>query len=832
MGNSNPDLPIACFHCGEPCPDDPALVVSRGDQRLPVCCLGCKAVSELIFSSGLDRYYQFRESEAVRAPQELERLQLAWQACDQRQSLWGDKQPDGLYELLLQCEGIRCAACAWLIRSRLEPMKGIERVQVDIATGYTRILWQPESIRVSDIAMELARTGYLPHLPLAAEEERARLNERRQSMRRMGVAGLGMMQVMMYAVGLYAGEALGMSAGANYFLEWTSLLVSIPVVFYSGRVFFQGAATSLRVMRPNMDVPVALAIGIAFIASCVNFLSGNGDVYFDSVTMFVFFLSVARHIQLVQRQKNASAGAALARLLPEWAERVDEQGEGERVLASDIEAGDQVRVRPGEAFPADGHIESGHTEVDEALLTGEARAVPKQIGDAVIGGSVNRAQAVKVRISATGDDTTLSALARMLLRARSSGSRVSIMADQVAGYFVLAVLAIAVLTGLWWASHDPGRLMQAVLAVLVVSCPCALSLATPAAVAAASRALLRDGVLLTNSDALERLPKIDLVLFDKTGTLTRGEPRVRAVELNPGQSRYSLCDVSEIAAALEAHSAHPLARAFSGESGGRKVQGDVRHQYGGLMGRVDEQKFRLGKAEFVGIGGVDADEVSTVDDSAVWLGDETGWLARFSLEDGLRPGAHDLIKALQDQSLRVIVASGDGQQAVQSLAEKLHIREWHARQDPAMKMQMVQELQARGHRVLMVGDGVNDAPVLAAADVSMTVQGATELANSAADLIISGESLLAVERSRQLAVRARNLVRQNLIWAASYNALAMPLAVAGWLQPWMAALGMSASSLLVVANAARVMRSGTGPSATLKPNPPEPGPVAKRRVSV
>jgi Cu2+-exporting ATPase len=794
----------ACFHCGEPCPDDPALRVVREGRSLPVCCTGCKAVSELIFSSGLDRYYQFRESEAIKAPQELEQLQLAWQACDQRPALWGERQPDGQYELLLQTEGVRCAACAWLIRSRLEPMAGIGRVQVDIATGYTRILWDPEQLRMSRIAMELARTGYLPHLPLAAEEERARLNERRQSMRRMGVAGLGMMQVMMYAVGLYAGEALGMTAGANYFLEWTSLLVTIPVVFYSGWVFFTGAAASLRALRPNMDVPVALAIGVAFIASCINFLSGSGDVYFDSVTMFVFFLSVARHVQLVQRQRNASAGAALARLLPEWAERVTGD-QAERVLASDIVAGDRIRVRPGEAFPADGQVESGSTEVDEALLTGESRPVAKQPGDVVIGGSVNRSQPVTVLVTATGDESTLSALARMLLKARIGGSRMAGMADQVARVFVLAVLLIAALTGAWWAHHDPSMMMQAVLAVLVVSCPCALSLATPAAMAAASRALLRDGVLLTSSDALEILPRVDVVLFDKTGTLTLGEPEISAVHVNPARQPFSAADARQIAAALEAHSAHPLARAFRGASPAWQLDGDVQHSPDGLGGHVNGQAYRLGKASFTHQGEAGDDDLG-----AVWLADEHGWVARFELADKLRPGGRALVQALCAEGLRVVVASGDGAAAVSDVARQLGIAQWHARQDPAMKMQLVRQFQAQGHRVLMVGDGVNDAPVLAAADVSMTVQGATELANSAADLILSGQSLALVNQSRQLAQRARRLVRQNLAWAASYNALAIPLAVSGFLQPWMAALGMSASSLLVVANAARVMRERDG----------------------
>ncbi|MEE4217699.1 MAG: heavy metal translocating P-type ATPase metal-binding domain-containing protein, partial [Xanthomonadales bacterium] len=390
-----------CFHCGEVCPPGTQLSVERDGQQLPVCCEGCLAVSNLIFHSGLDRYYQFREGQARKADEDIEALGEAWKSCDTRQELWGVASEKGRFDLLLQTEGVQCAACAWLIRSRLEPMSGVERVQVDIGSGYTRIEWDPARIRLSEIALALAAIGYRPHLPLAENEERGRLQERREAMLRLGVAGLGMMQVMMYAVGLYAGEAMGISAGAERFLEWTSLLVTIPVVFYAGRPFFEGAAAGLRSGRMGMDVPVALAIGVAFLASCWNFLRGAGEVYFDSVVMFVFFLSAARFVQLMQRHRNLQSGAALARLLPEWAQVV-ERDRLRTVLLSDLQRGQCVRVRPGEPFPADGVLRSGTTEVDEALLTGEAHWIRKSVGDPVVGGSINQSQSVDVEVTATG----------------------------------------------------------------------------------------------------------------------------------------------------------------------------------------------------------------------------------------------------------------------------------------------------------------------------------------------------------------------------------------------------------------------------------------------
>ncbi len=774
--------------------------VEHDGERRPVCCHGCQAVSELIFSTGLNRYYQFRTAQARRADDDLERVAAAWAACDQRPDLWGEEAGDGLRDLLLQTEGVSCAACAWLIRSRLEPREGVERVQVDVGSGYTRILWNPGQTTLRAIATELTRIGYRPHLPLAEAEERERLNARRSAMLRLGVAGLGMMQVMMYAVGLYAGEALGISLTAQRFLEWTSLLVSIPVVLYSARPFFTAAAASLRAGRLNMDVPVALAIGIAFLASCFNFLRGQGEVYFDSVVMFVFFLASARYIQMVQSHRNLQGGAALARLLPEWAFRLPPgDGEAETVLASELQVGDRVRVRTGEPFPADGTLLLGATQVDEALLTGESVAVERGPGEAVVGGSINRGQPVEVQVTAVGRDLTVSALGRMLLKAGAGASRFVSSSERIAGVFVAAVLIIAMLTAGAWLYLEPEHTLSAVLAVLVVSCPCALSLAAPAAIAAAGRKLVGQGVLMSNGDALEALAEVDLAVFDKTGTLTCGRPEVAATVVN-ASSGISEQQALAMAAALEAHSAHPLARAFRSAPQTPVTAQVERVEHGGVRGLIDGQTWAIGSAEFTGMGS------ASQDSAAVWLTNASGWVARFELRDETRPEAKAMLRELEREGVEVAIASGDAGKAVSEVANRLGINQWFWRQDPAAKMDRVRDWQSEGRRVLMVGDGVNDAPVLAAADVSMTVPGASDLANSAADFIITGESLAAVGEVRKLAQATRRVVRQNLAWALVYNVVALPLAVSGLLEPWMAALGMSLSSLLVVANSARLAR--------------------------
>jgi Cu2+-exporting ATPase len=797
----------SCFHCGEPIPAGTSLFIRRDGGQKPVCCAGCQAVAEFIHRSGLGRYYQFRQELGRKAEEDLTATIAAWQGCDARESLWGAELPDGRRELLLQTEGIRCAACAWLIRSHMEKLPGVQATQVDTATGYTRIIWRPGDTRLSRLAAGLLELGYKPHLPLAGSEEQGRQHERRESMKRLGVAGLGMMQVMMYAVGLYAGDAFGIAVAERSFLAWVSLLVTLPVVLYSGRVFFEGAWRSLVAWRPGMDVPVALAIGLAFVASCFNFFRGQGEVWFDSVVMFIFFLSLGRHVEMMLRHRNLQAGAALARLLPEWAQRV--RGDvRETVPANDLSNGDRVLVRSGESFPADGRIRSGATEVDEALLTGESRAVARGEGDAVIAGTLNIAQPVEMEVTASGQETAVSSLGRLLLRAQSTRPASHSLPTWLVPTFIVVVLVIAVGTWLGWQWLDPSRAFPAMLAVLVASCPCALSLALPVVHAAASQRLLDEGILLTRGEALHALNEIDTAVFDKTGTLTLGQPEVVRTEVNPERSEIDPDRALRMAAVLEGESAHPIARAFhAAEQGLPAMSGRLRlegpaevHPGQGLTGRIDGADLKVGTSDFAGVA-----DAPTAHDS-IWLADGQGWLARFELRDALRPDAAETATQLSRSGLRLRILSGDSHSAVEAVAGRLGIADFAARQTPAMKLAALQELHVSGRRTLMVGDGVNDAPVLAAAHVSMTVKGGAELANSTADLILAGESLGLVLAARWIARRARQLIRQNLAWAVLYNASVMPLAVSGTLKPWMAALGMSLSSLLVVANASRLVR--------------------------
>jgi len=555
-----------------------------------------------------------------------------------------------------------------------------------------------------------------------------------------------------------------------------------------------------------MDLPVALAITGAYIASCINFLRGSGEVWFDSVVMFIFFLTVARHVEMTLRHRNQQSSAILARLLPEWCEKLV-AGAPVSIASVDLRHGDLVRVRGGEAFPADAVIDSGNTEVNEALLTGESFPVPKGAGDTVIAGSVNLGQAVTIRVTATGPDSSLSGLGRLLQRARSNRGGVTGLADRLAGVFVMGVLLVALLTAAYWLRHDPAQAMGVTLAVLVVSCPCAFSLAPPAVVAAASRALLRHGVILTRGSALETLGHVRRVIFDKTGTLTDGMPTVAQSILNPERDGLDADGQLRIAAALEQYSAHPVAAAFRVAGPVPDAQDVHTVQGRGLAGKVAGREYWLGSRSWVASITACAITPANDDGSGIWLADSQGWLACFLLSDTLREGAHALVARLRKAGLDIEILSGDSPAAVQSVAKELGIERWEAGLTPEAKLERLEVGPDKGRQTLMIGDGVNDAPVLAAAGVSISVHSGTEVANSVADMILTGRSLDLVSRAMDVAARARRTIRQNLFWATAYNGVMIPMAVSGVLRPWMAAAGMSASSLAVVLNAWRLRNS-------------------------
>lgn len=795
----------SCFHCGEPVTTGDRYQVLVDDGQLPVCCPGCKAVAEFIRDSGLEKYYQFRTSPGITADRpDPGVISPEWLAYDREALLdrISQETPDGKREATLQIEGVRCAACSWLIERALDRVPGVAELDVNPATARARLLWDPQETELSEVLAAIARLGYRPHPIQAGTVATVALRERRRALKRLVVAAIGMMQVMSFAVAMYAGAFQGMDPQIREFLRNISMLVATPVVLYSGLPFFQGAWRDLVARRPGMDVPVALAIGSAYLASIANSISGSGEVYFDSATMFVFFLSLGRFVEMAARHRAGEVSDTLAHLSPNTALRIeDNEPEARPVGLSELESGDLTYIRTGDAFPTDGCLVSDVAYVDESMLSGESRPLVRRRGDAIIGGSLNAGDPVRVRVTRVGSGSVLSNISRLLDRSQSTRPALARTADAVARWFVSAVLVFTTLVAIWWYLHDATQAFSVTLAVLVVTCPCALSLATPTALTAASARLASLGLLVTKGDALEKLAAVDRLVLDKTGTLTYGHVRLESTQTT---GRLSERQCLDIAAALEAGSEHPIARAFqrAGVAAARKVSVCAGQ---GVEGIVEGRVYRIGVPAYTATLATCNDGARNEgEDFSVVLGDENGILAGFRLADPLREDSGSFVASVKQRGLELEIASGDRCETVRTIAAASGIDEFQGRLDPGQKLDRIRQLQASGQRVAMIGDGINDAPVLAGADVSIAMGEGAALAQSSADMILVGGSLAPLSTGIDVARKMMAIVHQNLAWAVVYNLLALPLAAAGWVAPWMAVIGMSASSLVVVLNSARL----------------------------
>ncbi|MFN3398450.1 MAG: heavy metal translocating P-type ATPase, partial [Sulfurimicrobium sp.] len=653
--------------------------------------------------------------------------------------------------------------------------------------------------------------GYIAHPFDPGRSDDIHRRERNAAIKRLAIAGLGMMQVMMYALPTYT--ATDMTDEIRRLMSWASLVLTIPVVLYSAWPFFIGAWRDLRRRTLGMDVPVALGVGAAFSASVYSTVTGGGEVYFDSITMFVFFLLTGRFLEMGARRKAADAAEKLVKMLPAMASRLPAYPANqtdELVAVSSLSAGEYLLIRPGESVPADGVVAQGVSRVDESLLTGESRPVAKNVEERLIAGTINVDSPLVMRIEGLGQDTVLSGIVRLLDRALAEKPALAQVADRVATWFVLALLLVAAGTGVAWYFIEPARALWITVAVLVVSCPCALSLATPAALTAATGSLTRLGLLTTRGHALETLAMATHFVFDKTGTLTSGKMTLLET-ITLGDAGRDRC--LAMAAALERASEHAIANAIAAAAADCEdrfsIEGITNLPGSGIEGRIGGQRYRLGRPAFVAelCGTPAPDALLHVEEGAtvVALGSENGWLALFALGDTLRPDAASLIKGLQQRGKTVVLLSGDQEDAVQQVAQQLGIPEARAAMTPQGKLDYVRGLQREGAVVAMVGDGVNDAPVLAAAGVSIAMGGGTQVARASADMILLSERLLHLLAGVDISRKTSRIIRQNLAWAFLYNLIAIPLAALGHVTPWMAGIGMSASSLMVVLNALRLV---------------------------
>ena len=805
----------SCYHCGQAVPGDVDLQVEIAGHARTMCCLGCQAVAQAIVANGLTDYYRSRdalpESPREALPTVLEQLALFDHADFQKSFVraLGDSEKEA--SLLL--EGITCSACIWLNEQHLSRLPGVMAVDINYATRRARVRWDERQIKLSDILAAIAAIGYRAYPYDAAKNEEISRKERRGALWRLWVAGFGMMQVMMYAIPVYMAGEGEMSADIESLMRWASLLLTLPVVFYSSAPFFRNAWRDLKLKRVGMDVPVALGVGGAFLASIWATLTQSGEVYFDSVTMFVFFLLGGRFLEMTARQKALSVTEALAKLLPAFAQRLPDfpaNREGEQVVVADLAVGDIVLVRPGETVPADGRVVEGASSVNEALLTGESRPVAKGRGDVVTGGGVNNESPLLVRVEQVGEGTRLSSIIQLMERAAAEKPRLVELADRISSYFVAAVLVVAALTAIGWYWVDPAKALWITVAVLVVTCPCSLSLATPISLTVAAGAFAKDGLLVTRGHAIETLARATHFVFDKTGTLTTGG--MRLVDLHVlGEVDRERC--LALAAALERSSEHPVGRAICLAAPGTPdlPVSDVFSEPGkGVGGQIDGRILRIGRPEFAWTSQEVADPIVDAwlqsGDTVVALGEQGKPLALLRLGDEVRPEARPLIDALHATGRQVVLLTGDAEPVARRVGALLGIKDIRAGMTPAGKHACVSGLQAGGAVVAMVGDGVNDAPVLAQAQVSVAMGGGAHLARTQADLVLLSENLDHLRSGIGRAKLTMAVIRQNLWWSFAYNFLAIPLAIAGHVTPWLAGIGMSASSLLVVLNALRIQR--------------------------
>ncbi|MEE9302879.1 MAG: heavy metal translocating P-type ATPase [Thiotrichaceae bacterium] len=806
----------ACFHCGLPVPEDVHLTVSIEGNARDMCCVGCEAVANAIVQNGLTHFYTYRTKNSDK-PQDLIPEELKVYDNDQLQKSFvrsankkGEEAINDAREASLILEGIVCAACVWLNERHVMQLAGVLEFRVNFTTHRATLRWDNHVVKLSEVLQAIANIGYNAHPFDPSRLEAIQKKERAKSLRRIAIAGVGMMQVMMLAVSLYLGDSMGMDANTQKFLRWISLLLTTPVVFFASSAFFISAWRDLKRKHLGMDVPVSIAILGAYLASVWATVSGTGEVYFDSVNMFTFFLLVGRFLEMEARHKSGQVAEALVRLLPDTATRLV-KGKQQVIPANELVLGDTVLIKPGEVIPADGVVLEGASSVNESLLTGESMPLDKSTGSQLMGGTVNVESPLTMQVEKQGEATVLSAIVRLLDQAQAEKPDIAKFADKVASWFVVVLLIIALAVFAFWAMQVTlDRAFWITLSVLVVTCPCALSLATPVAATAATGELTKKGVLTTRGHALETLAKVDHVVFDKTGTLTHGQLHVENYHVS---GLLSETGSLQLAASLESVSEHPVAKAINQLADGILPIDRVKIESGrGVEAFFEGVLYRIGNYNYVQelVKGLDKEakhslsNAPEISGTAVYLVTQTGWVACFSLRDTLRTEAAGAIKALHELGIATSILSGDAPAVVDDVAAELGIDRSYGGLLPDEKLEKLSELQQQGYVIAMVGDGVNDAPVLAKAQVSVAMGKGSQLAQASADMVLLSENIQHLPEAILVTRKMQRIIKQNFFWAIVYNLFAVPLAAAGFVAPWMAAIGMSASSLVVVLNSLRL----------------------------
>jgi len=806
-------LSNSCYHCGSFIPPGDCYEIELSGIPRKFCCAGCLAIAQTIHGEGLGVFYA-RRAQSSDKPADY----LALNEIPDSLAPYDDPSLVGRYtrpigedrnlEATLRLEKIRCAACVWLCEQHLRRIPGVKDVQINYVSQKVKVVFSPEQTSLARLLFEIERIGYeaWPFEPSLSLERSKK--ERRQLLIRLGVAFLGMMQVMMYAWPSYVGDS-DITAEYDLLLGWTSWALTVPVIVYSAGPIFQAAWRSVASFPQThilgMDVPIALALALAFSAGTVNLVTGSGQGYFDSITMFVAFILAARYVELLARQDAQGGAEALAKQLPATCERMLNYPISMRVEIVPVmncNPGEVLRISPGDVVPADGILIECESSLDESLLTGESKPIDKKIGDRVYAGTHNILNPMLMRIDAVGQSTRIAGIASLLDQALQAKPLMVSLAEKWAGYFVGFLLIVAFLSSAIWWYVDPSRAWTVLVSVLVASCPCALSLAVPTAMAAAQGAVTKLGLLIVRGHVLEGLVKATDLVLDKTGTLTMGQPELKEVFIV--RSEFSRADVLSIAASLESGQKHPLAisilRAAEADNCVLTILPEPAiNQLGkGLSSGV----YRLGSAAWVG-----AQQIAQEGQyGQVHLADDKGLIASFLFLDSPRAGLDKLLTAAKSRNITVHLVSGDDPATVSWWAHQVGIESYKGACSPEDKYHYIEHLQQEGRFVWAIGDGINDAPLLARADVSIAIGAGAPLATAGADAILTASSLAPLAQSLLLADKTQRIIKENLIWALVYNLLAIPAAMMGWVNPWVAGIGMSLSSLVVTLNAWRLRK--------------------------
>lgn len=789
-----------CFHCGEVIQIQEELTVTIHDKIEFMCCIGCQAVASTIVASGLTSYYQYRTAPAGKSniiPDELNAFTLYDHAEIQQEFV---RCSDEYNEILLSIEGVSCSACAWLIERKLSQHQGVAHIQVNTTTQRASLRWHAKTTSLSALIHEIHQLGYQA-APFEVDAQESQYQQTmKQYLYRLGIAGIATMQVMMLAFAMYF-EVLGdMDETLQTYLRWISLLFTTPVLLYSANPFYRNAWHSLKAKTLVMDVPVSIALLFAYFASCYATITGQGEVFFESIAMFTFFLLIGRYLEIKARRTAAAMSANQLKLIPKLARLTS----GEQVPIQSLKIDQEIRVLPGESCPADGLIISGQTSMNESMMTGEPLPIHRKIGDQVYAGTINIDGHIDIRVTAEKKDALISRILHMQNQAQAEKPRIAQIADVIARYFICIILIIA--SGTWWYWHQlqPDDAFWIMLSVLVATCPCALSLATPTALTCATSTLSHLGLLLKRGHVFETLTKVNHIILDKTGTLTEGKISIAETQVYTDIPLHTLLSYAQ---ALESHSSHPIAKAFLDCSLIKGLQpkisiNQVENVIGsGLSGVIEQDEWRIGKFEFAVTHPLPEADTK----HQIWLSRNGEAVASFFLIDPIRASSLKTVQAFQSFGIQVTMLTGDNSPTAFDIAKRLRVNQMISGVSPQGKLDYLKSLPFH-HITLMIGDGVNDALVLAGAHLSVAMGSGTDHAKSSADMILLGDDLSKLLIARKLARHTQKIIQQNLAWALSYNLFILPLAVMGYVAPYIAVIGMSASSVIVVTNSLRLAR--------------------------